>query len=99
MSKDVSERLLWVADVRCRGGEEILGRFCIVTVPLGVLSSGKIAFTPPLPTKKTDSISRLGVAKVNKVVLHFRSAFWQQVTSGVISIAIRFPGFCFRHRL
>jgi hypothetical protein len=64
--------------VRCRGGEEILGRFCIITAPLGVLASGKIAFTPPLPAKKTEAISRLGVAKVNKVVLHFRTAFWQQ---------------------
>ena len=59
-----------------RKTEEYVARFTVVTVPLGVLTSGRIAFSPPLPSRKVEAMKRLGSAAVNKVVLHFRSAFW-----------------------
>jgi monoamine oxidase len=75
--------------VRCRGGAEYTGRFCVITVPLGVLKAGRIAFSPPLPPRKTEAMSRLGTGAVNKVVLHFRTAFWQQTVGqshiGIVS--------------
>ena len=38
-----------------------------MTVPLSLLKSEIISFTPPLPTKKTDAIKRLGAGLIEKV--------------------------------
>ena len=43
----------------------------IVTVPLGCLKAGDIAFEPPLPAWKAAAIARLGFGDLNKVVLEF----------------------------
>jgi monoamine oxidase len=48
----------------------------IVTVPLGVLKAGTIAFDPPLPEKKQQAIDRLGFGLLDKVVLKFDQPFW-----------------------
>jgi monoamine oxidase len=49
----------------------------IVTVPLGVLQSGSIIFTPALPSSKTAAIQRLGFGLMDKVWLEFSEAFWK----------------------
>jgi monoamine oxidase len=80
-----------------RGSVEIEGRFlgrpfvviaprAVIAVPLGVLQSkpgdtGHIAFEPPLSTKQ-DALQKLESGPVVKVVLRFRSAFWEQVDNG-----------------
>ncbi len=38
-----------------------------MTVPLSLLKSEVISFNPPLPTKKTDAIKRLGAGLIEKV--------------------------------
>jgi monoamine oxidase len=48
----------------------------IVTVPLGVLKAGTIAFDPPLPKEKQQAIERLGFGLLDKVVLKFDQPFW-----------------------
>jgi monoamine oxidase len=48
----------------------------IVTLPLGVLKQGDIAFDPPLPAAKIDAIDRLGVGTLAKVMLDFAAPFW-----------------------
>lgn len=48
----------------------------IVTVPLGVLKAGAIAFDPPLPDAKRAAIRRLGFGLLDKVVLRFDTPFW-----------------------
>jgi monoamine oxidase len=48
----------------------------IVTVPLGVLKAGAIAFDPPLPEEKRGAIERLGFGLLDKVVLKFDRPFW-----------------------
>lgn len=48
----------------------------IVTVPLGVLRAGGIAFEPPLPAAKTAAIQRLRMGCLDKVVLRFGEPFW-----------------------
>jgi polyamine oxidase len=48
----------------------------IVTIPLGVLKAGAVAFDPPLPDAKQAAIERLGFGLLNKVVLAFDTAFW-----------------------
>ena len=40
----------------------------IVTVPLGCLKTGDIAFKPSLPAWKLDAIEKLGFGNLNKVV-------------------------------
>jgi monoamine oxidase len=48
----------------------------VVTLPLGVLKAGTVAFDPPLPTAKQQSIGRLGVGHLDKVALKFDKPFW-----------------------
>jgi len=49
----------------------------IVTVPLGVLKAGSIAFEPPLPDEVADPIARLGMGVFNKIFLQFPERFWE----------------------
>jgi monoamine oxidase len=62
--------------------------FVVCAVPLGVLKesverhhdappSNKISFSPSLPFSKIDAISNVGFGLLNKVYLHFDSAFWR----------------------
>jgi monoamine oxidase len=53
------------------------GSDVIVTVPLGVLKSGAIAFNPPLSAERRGAIERLGMGSYEKVVLNFSSEFWR----------------------
>lgn len=39
----------------------------VVTLPLGCLKHGDVAFAPPLPARKVDAIQRLGFGLLNKV--------------------------------
>src|SRR5439155_26943686 len=60
--------------VRARNGsgkqETFRGSHVVVTVPLGVLKSGSITFSPhPLPTWKRAAIRRLGFGNFEKVVM------------------------------
>ncbi len=48
----------------------------IITIPLGVLKAGAIAFDPPLPEVKQAAIERLGFGLLDKVVLKFDQPFW-----------------------
>ena len=57
-------------------GEAIAADRVLVTVPLGVLQAGSIAFDPPLPDSKQQSIDRLGMGVLEKVVLRFDTPFW-----------------------
>jgi monoamine oxidase len=52
------------------------GSHAIVTVPLGVLKAGAIAFEPALPAEKMASIGALGFGHFEKVALRFDEAFW-----------------------
>ena len=48
----------------------------VVTLPLGVLQSGKVAFGTGLPAAKATAVSRLGVGVLNKCYLRFPETFW-----------------------
>jgi monoamine oxidase len=48
----------------------------IVTLPLGVLQSGRIRFAEALDRKRQRAIDGLGVGLLNKCVLRFDRAFW-----------------------
>ena len=49
----------------------------VCTLPLGVLKHGGVVFDPPLAERKADAIERLGFGALNKVLLLFPYAFWQ----------------------
>jgi monoamine oxidase len=50
--------------------------YVVVTVPLGVLKSGNIQFVPALPTAKQNAIQKVGMNCVNKFLLTWNTAFW-----------------------
>jgi monoamine oxidase len=52
--------------------------YAIVTVPLGVLKSGAIAFNPGLSVAKRRAIEQIGYGSFNKVFLKFEKKFWGQ---------------------
>jgi monoamine oxidase len=51
----------------------------LVTVPLGVLKANAIEFVPALPAAKQTAIEKLGMNCVNKFMLTWPSAFWDDV--------------------
>ncbi|KAI9144791.1 flavin-containing amine oxidoreductase-domain containing protein [Paraphysoderma sedebokerense] len=68
----------WNIRVTCNDGSSIVGDAAVVTIPLGVLKHESIAFEPTLPEWKQQSIKNLGFGVVNKVVLAFKHAFWNE---------------------
>lgn len=50
----------------------------LVTLPLGVLQSGKVGFSPDLPGRKREAIAALGMGVLNKCYLRFGEPFWPQ---------------------
>lgn len=50
----------------------------LVTLPLGVLKAGDVAFHPALPDGKKQAIERLGMGVLNKCYLRFPRAFWPE---------------------
>lgn len=46
------------------------------TMPLGVLKSNTVEFSPALPSWKAGAIGRLGFGILNKVVLVYKEPFW-----------------------
>jgi monoamine oxidase len=55
----------------------------IVTLPLGVLKSGGVAFLDPLHPKRQRAIDRLEMGLLNKCVLRFDRAFWPETVDWI----------------
>jgi monoamine oxidase len=62
-------------EVRTENGV-FAGAFAVVTVPLGVLQAGTIAFAPELPAAKGRAIGKLRMGTLNKLYLRFGERFW-----------------------
>jgi monoamine oxidase len=58
--------------------ETITGDRAIITLPLGVLKSGSVNFSPALPAAKQKAIRQLGMGSLNKLVLRFPKVFWEK---------------------
>jgi monoamine oxidase len=63
--------------LRLDSGESLTVDRAIVTVPLGVLKTDTLRFSPPLPLLHQRAISVLGMGVVDTVWLRFESAFWR----------------------
>lgn len=48
----------------------------LITLPLGVLKTGSVQFSPPLPDRMQGAIQALGVGVLNKCYLRFGEVFW-----------------------
>lgn len=53
--------------------------YVIVTVPLGILKANAILFIPTLPPIKQNAIQKIGMSCVNKFLLTWNIAFWEDV--------------------
>ncbi|GGD51206.1 amine oxidase [Emticicia aquatilis] len=53
--------------------------YVIVTVPLGVLKANTIQFLPAIPLSKQTAIQKVGMNCVNKFLLTWNTAFWDDV--------------------
>ena len=74
-------------DVTGGGASRTLrARAAIVTLPVGVLRhSGDetaVAFEPDLPAAKRDALRFIEMGLAVKVMLRFRSAFWERISGG-----------------
>lgn len=63
--------------LRLDSGESLTVDRAIVTVPLGVLKTDTLHFSPALPLLHQRAISVLGMGVVDTVWLRFESAFWR----------------------
>ncbi len=55
---------------------EFMADHVVITIPLGVLQSESVQFTPALPSAKRTAIAKLGMGVLNKCYLRFARAFW-----------------------
>ncbi|MFI4937670.1 MAG: flavin monoamine oxidase family protein [Candidatus Berkiellales bacterium] len=70
--------------VHSKKGETFHADAIICTLPLGVLKSGNIRFTPNLPKLKVKSINKLKMAIHNKMILEFEEVFWDNLSHFVV---------------
>lgn len=60
-------------------GNSYKAQYVVVTVPLGVLKTGSVSFTPQLPATVTRAVNNLGAGLVNVVWLRFSEVSFLQV--------------------
>ena len=74
-----------VTEIRCKNSEvridttsrgELAAPCAVVTLPLGVLKSGTVRFTPQLPDEKQRALNGLEMGPVIRASLGFRDNFW-----------------------
>uniref|UniRef100_A0A7S2SCX3 Amine oxidase domain-containing protein n=1 Tax=Rhizochromulina marina TaxID=1034831 RepID=A0A7S2SCX3_9STRA len=63
----------------------------VVTVPLGVLQVGDIAFCPPLPRPKQAGLDALATGSYKKVWLAFPSVFWNPDAPFIVALVPSSP--------
>jgi monoamine oxidase len=72
-----------VAATDALGAEvSLAARAVIVTLPVGVLNANAVRFEPELPQPKRDALAKLVMGPVVRLVLRFRTAFWERVHGG-----------------
>ncbi|GAA3775864.1 FAD-dependent oxidoreductase [Microbacterium kribbense] len=81
----VVQRVQWTADgvTVCCGLGQFTAARAVVTVPIGVLQSGDLAFEPALPEPVAGAVAGLQMNDFEKVFLRFPTRFWD---AGVYAI-------------
>ena len=84
----VVETIEWSPDgvrIRARDGRERIARAAISTLPVGVLQSNAIRFTPELPESKRVALRGMVMGPVLKVLMRFEEPFWPRHLAAVCS--------------
>lgn len=68
--------------LRLDSGESLTADRAVVTIPLGVLKTDIVRFSPALPLMHQRAISLLGMGVVDTVWLRFDEAFWRVEAAG-----------------
>ena len=66
-------------------GREVSAKTAVSTLPVGVLKSGAIKFTPGLPKSKEIALEKIVMGPVLKVLLEFKERFWPKWTANILS--------------
>lgn len=74
------EHIDWSCETLQVGDER--GDFCICTVPVGVLR--ELHFTPALAAAQREALARLGMGRLEKVVLQFEERWWPASPCGYL---------------
>lgn len=69
--------------VRSADGRRFTSRAAISTLPVGVLKSGRVKFSPDLPLSKQSALQGLEMGPVVKVLLLFKERFWPKWTANI----------------
>ncbi|ANZ77527.1 BA75_04485T0 [Komagataella pastoris] len=64
--------------VKTKSGVTYSADYVIVTVPLGVLKSDDILFTPPLPASISNQLNKVQMGNIAKVIFEFDTVFWDK---------------------
>lgn len=76
--------------VQTRDGSQETFDDAIVTTPLGWLKNNQTAFDPPLPGRLARAINAIGIGNLDKVYIHFPTAFWTR-TGDETQFSVNFP--------
>jgi monoamine oxidase len=79
-SIDYSENLV---SVGTQDGANYTANAVIITVPITILKAGAINFYPALPTNKQNAIQKIGMDAGMKIILKFKTPFWQPNTGSI----------------
>ncbi|MBV8371909.1 MAG: FAD-dependent oxidoreductase [Candidatus Eremiobacteraeota bacterium] len=89
--RTIVRRITWCRGEVCIDAEEAAGSNtsirasrAIVTLPAGVLrdNARALAFVPELPSSKCDALAHIVMGHVVKVVLSFKTRFWENLGDG-----------------
>jgi monoamine oxidase len=73
----------------------LVARRAIVTLPVGVLRAGDVAFEPELPPAKQRAIQQIEPGPVVKLILKFREPFWESPLPAALGKSL--TNLCFLH--
>ena len=70
----------------------VVAKHVIITLPLGVLKADLVKFSPPLPIKKQDAITKMGNGICNKCILYWEDkddfvVFWPKKRDWLVRLA------------
>src|SRR5207253_2883010 len=83
-------------EVKPADDREFSAKQAVVTLPLGVLQSGSVRFSPTL-SKKQAAMKKLHMGEVIRVGLRFRERFWDGIRPKPGGATLRRMGFLFSH--
>lgn len=80
-----------VCTVTTKKGTVYQAERILCTLPLGVLQTRSVTFTPALPVAKSKAISRMGMGCLGKVFLEFSERFWPPDVNWILSLKSAAP--------